>query len=143
MNFLYVYIWPLIYTFYKYITLNLYDKNSLKIARNLVSFSNTSVFCILSTLYLLTNKKTLLDILLNQFKSYNIWDSYFIIIQNKRNEFGYLIHHFIAFMGISAIQYNYNGLAYLTLMALTVAEFSNITTFIVYHLQKTLVSFLR
>jgi len=75
---------------------------------------------------------------MNHFKSYNIWDSYFIIIHNKNNEFGYLIHHFIAFMGINAIQNSYNKGGYLTLLAITVAEYSNLATPIVYHLHKTL-----
>jgi len=111
--------------------------NKPKIIRNFLSGVNVCSISLLGILYYLTNYKFLFDLSIIIPQTYYIWDSFFIILHKKKNELGYVYHHFISMILLNHATSNSltSGHVY---AALIVGELSNLSIITVYHLTKTL-----
>lgn len=142
MRFLYFYIWPLFNILYdKIFNWGVTDtkliENKPKVIRNFISASNAGGVLLFSGAYFLTNYRFFYTISIMIPYTYYIWDTMYILIKDKKNELGYIYHHFIALLLLNQLEKK-SDLRQLAYAGLITAELSNITTYIVYHYSKKL-----
>ena len=142
MNFMYFYMWPILNNLYnKTIETFISDErileNKNKITRNFISATNAGGIIVCSGLFFYTKNITFYNLSLIIPYTYYIWDTMYILILNKKNEYGYVYHHFVALLLLYQLETktNFGSLLY---NGLVIAEVSNIPTYIVYHLKKIL-----
>ena len=142
MNFMYFYMWPILNNLYnKTIETFISDErileNKNKITRNFISATNAGGIIVCSGLFFYTKNITFYNLSLIIPYTYYIWDTMYILILNKKNEYGYLYHHFVALLLLYQLETKTSFGSWLY-TGLVIAEISNITTYIVYHLKKIL-----
>ena len=127
-------VWPLLYM----VSSNLlFDKDSIKLTRNLIGFVDASMCCIGAIGYYIYDSRISYEYSLLFPISYYIWDSYLIIIKELKKETMYVYHHVIALLMLYELFFAEQIFVDMVYPILVSAELCNIPLYISYYFIKT------
>ena len=127
-------VWPILYM----VSSNLlFNKDSIKLTRNLIGFVDASVCCLGAIGYYMYDSKISYEYSLLFPISYYVWDSYLIIIKELKKEIMYVYHHVIALLMLYELFFAEQTFIDMVYPILVSAELCNIPLYVSYYFIKT------